>query len=263
VNGATDGGLEILVVEDNETNLLLLVEILRRRGHQVHIATSGRRALDRCEHERFDAILMDLEMPELDGFAAVVRIRALEERTGQRTPIVAVTASATHESRRRALAAGFDAFVPKPIRVDELMSTLASLRTGEGEPGTLSGGPEEIEPVRVIDEDELLAHMDGDVQILQRLAAVFAESSAQDLDALGSAVKRADAKEIRRLSHKLQGALGDLAAPAACAAVEEIGRCAREGEEQSFSEGYERVRIEVGRLRAALEEIVARRCADA
>ena len=164
-NGTTGPGLELLVVEDNETNLLLLVEILRRRGHRVHVATSGRLALERCERGSFDAILMDLEMPDLDGYAAVARIRALEEHAERRTPIVAVTASATQESRRRALAAGFDAFVPKPIRIDELMSTLGSLLDGEAEPGPQPEPPKDPSG-RVVDEDELFAHVDGDVGIL-------------------------------------------------------------------------------------------------
>jgi len=262
-NGTTGAGLELLVVEDNETNLLLLLEMLRRRGHRVQVATSGRLAVERCERGRFDAILMDLEMPDLDGYAAVARIRALDERAERRTPIVAVTASATQESQQRALSAGFDAFVRKPIRVHELMSALGSLLAEEAKPdqqlGVLEGKPSG----RIVDEAELLAHVDGDVSILERVAAVFVESSAQDLDALGSAVNKADSTEIRRLSHKLLGALGDLAAPAASAAVEELRGRARDGDVDTLAEHYARVRFEVGRLQKTLAEIVDRRSAQA
>ena len=131
------------------------------------------------------------------------------------------------------------------------------------EPGPQPGAPEEISSGRVVDEDELLAHVDGDVGILERLNAVFAESSAQDLDALGSAVRRADSTEIRRLSHKLLGAFGDLAAPAASAAVEELRGRVRAGDVDTLSEHYERVRFEAGRLEKALAEIVERRSAQA
>jgi CheY-like chemotaxis protein len=108
-------GLRILLAEDNAVNQRLGLKLLERRGHRVKLAGTGREALQCFEHEHFDVILMDVQMPEMDGLEATKAIRARERVSGGHIPIVALTAHTMKGDRERCVAAGMDAFITKPI----------------------------------------------------------------------------------------------------------------------------------------------------
>jgi CheY-like chemotaxis protein len=116
--------LSVLVAEDNTVNQMVMQRLLHKRGHRVVIAGSGKAALDALEAQRFDLILMDVQMPELDGLEATREIRRREEGQPQRTPIVALTAHAMSGDRERCLAAGMDGYMTKPVNPGELDETL-------------------------------------------------------------------------------------------------------------------------------------------
>ena len=115
------------MAEDNLNNQLVALGILERQGHSAVIVGDGRATLAALERESFDLILMDIQMPEMDGFEATERIRAREQFTNIRIPIIAMTAHAMSGDRERCLAAGMDAYVSKPVRTKELAQTIASL----------------------------------------------------------------------------------------------------------------------------------------
>jgi signal transduction histidine kinase/ligand-binding sensor domain-containing protein/ActR/RegA family two-component response regulator len=117
--------LRILLAEDNIVNQRLASRLLEKRGHQVIVASSGKEALARLEQESFDAILMDVQMPDMDGLETTARIRALQP-PGVRTPIIALTAHSMKGDRERCLAAGMDNYVSKPINADELIVAVES-----------------------------------------------------------------------------------------------------------------------------------------
>jgi signal transduction histidine kinase/CheY-like chemotaxis protein len=112
--------LRVLVAEDNTVNLRLVKVILEKQGHFVVVAENGRKALAAIENESFDVILMDVQMPEMDGFEATAAIRAVEKNSSRRTPIIALTAHAMSGDRERCLAVGMDGYVTKPIHPEEL-----------------------------------------------------------------------------------------------------------------------------------------------
>jgi CheY-like chemotaxis protein len=118
--------MRILLAEDNETNQQLAVRILGKRGHVVVLANDGREALALIEAEpdAFDLVLMDVQMPHMDGLAATQAIRALESGTGRRVPIVAMTAHGMDADRNRCRAAGMDGYVSKPFDIEELLATI-------------------------------------------------------------------------------------------------------------------------------------------
>lgn len=118
--------LSILVVEDNPVNQLVVQRVLERAGHRVRVAENGLAAIEAAESEKFDAILMDVEMPELDGLEATRRIRE-NERDGARTPIIAMTAGALEGDKDSCLRAGMDAYLEKPFRPDQLQETLTEV----------------------------------------------------------------------------------------------------------------------------------------
>ncbi|WP_428266743.1 response regulator [Haliangium sp.] len=126
------GHLDILLVEDNPTSQELMQRYLARQGHRVVVADGGKAALALLESEAFDLILMDIEMPEMDGLEAARVIRRREAAKGMHSPIVAVTAHTFAEDRRRCFEAGMDAFLPKPIHPNELDALLAHVRSGLG-----------------------------------------------------------------------------------------------------------------------------------
>ena len=109
-------GLDILLAEDNRTNQLVAVGILQKQGHRVVIAENGRRALEILEKENFDVILMDVQMPTMDGFEATAAIRRKQSRTGKYTPIIAMTAHSMEGDRERCIDAGMDDYISKPIQ---------------------------------------------------------------------------------------------------------------------------------------------------
>ncbi len=121
------GSLDILVAEDNFVNLKLITRLLERWGQRVTLAGNGREAIEAFQKKLFDLVILDIQMPELDGFEAAAAIREMESKTGKRTPIVAVTAHALLGKREECLARGIDAFVSKPIAPLELLKTLSSL----------------------------------------------------------------------------------------------------------------------------------------
>ena len=123
--------LRILVAEDNRVNQALARRLLEKQGHTVTIAADGREAIAAFEKDRFDLILMDVQMPEVDGFQATEAIRQ-QEKGEQRIPIIALTANAMSGDRERCLAAGMDGFVSKPIDVAELTDAIAKLVSGAG-----------------------------------------------------------------------------------------------------------------------------------
>jgi CheY-like chemotaxis protein len=120
-------GRRVLLVEDNAVNRTLAQRLLLKRGFTVSIAVDGKQAIAAMHNAEFDLILMDIQMPEMDGFEATAEIRKREKLTGRRTPIIALTAHALKEDRERCLAAGMDAYVTKPIRPAELFGAIQNV----------------------------------------------------------------------------------------------------------------------------------------
>ncbi len=145
---ANFGSLRILVAEDNPINQTLATVMLQSRGHEVAIAENGLEVLKLLKHEDYDLILMDLQMPHLDGLACTEQIRADEKRSGKRIPIVALTAHVQGGNPERCLAAGMDAYLNKPLDEDKLMDVIAKvIDNTEVVSGTLLPSPSLAEPV--------------------------------------------------------------------------------------------------------------------
>ena len=117
-------GRRVLLAEDNPVNQRVAMLLLQKRGYDVTVVGDGRQAVDAYSRDKFDLVLMDVQMPEMDGFEALQAIRELESVSGQRTPVIAVTAHAMSEDRDRCAAAGMDAFLTKPLSSARLFSTI-------------------------------------------------------------------------------------------------------------------------------------------
>ena len=224
--GTSQRCLRILVAEDSPVNQKLVVRLLEKWGHTVVVAHDGKEAFAALDEQRFDVVLMDVQMPEMDGFEGTAAIRAKEETTGLHVPIIAMTAHAMQGDRERCLEAGMDGYVAKPIRARELFEVVESLAPAGADAGTAAAA---VEPAAVaFDKDVALRCVDGDMGLLQELAGAFFQAEYPQLLAeIRSAMTKNEALRLRRAAHTLQGAVGNFGATAAYDAalqLETMGR---------------------------------------
>ena len=190
--------LRILVAEDNAINRELVTRLLQKHGHTVMAVTTGREAVDLLDKDaaNCDIVLMDVEMPDMDGFQATAIIREKEKVSGKHIPIIAMTAYAMKGDRERCLAAGMDGYVPKPIRHQDLFETIQTLVLDV--PNIPTHAPPEKPPVEVLDEALLVSHVDSDPQLLRDLVDLFLEECPRLVDEIRVALDRKDAKAVRK-----------------------------------------------------------------
>ncbi len=203
----------ILLVEDNEINREVAVELLRVVGLNASTATNGLEALDKARTEPFDLILMDVQMPVMDGIEAAREIRKL---AGWETkPIVALTANVLTEDRRACLDAGMNDFVAKPVDPVQLYATLARLLPRESSvhaAAPIEKSNEGFAAIRGLDVASGVRRMNGDVEAYQRLARRFAELHEGDIGQIRTCLIRGDAEGARLIAHTLTGAAGNVGA---------------------------------------------------
>ncbi|MGO9112245.1 MAG: response regulator, partial [Thermoguttaceae bacterium] len=218
-------GLRVLVVEDNEFNQELAASLLKKRGHVAVLAGNGKAALTAWEREPFDLILMDVQMPDMDGFAATEAIRAKERTTNDHVPIIALTAHAMKGDRERCLAVGMDAYVSKPIRAAELFEAIGRLLSADVE-GAKERPDPEGRPGAVLDLARALEFADGDWELLRWMAQLFLSQCPKRLGEIRDSVVRGDGPAIEHAAHTLKASVGSFGAQRAYRAalrLEELG----------------------------------------
>jgi CheY-like chemotaxis protein/HPt (histidine-containing phosphotransfer) domain-containing protein len=241
--------LSILVAEDNEFNAQLLEQLLGRRGHRVRLAGNGRAALRLAGEEAFDLLLLDVHMPELDGFQVVGAIRERERAAGGHLPIIALTARSRKEDRERCLAAGMDDFLSKPIQAADLWAAIDRvLRRAEGK--TQGPVPSSLlpPPSSVLDPPVLLAACGGDAVILEKICQTFRDRLPDHLGAVRDALRERDAARLREAAHKLAGMVSAFSTAA--------GGVASELEDQAEQGRLDEARALLGQLEGMSEELL-------
>ncbi len=253
--------LDVLVVEDNATNQALVAHLLKHRGHRVTAAANGRDAVALAGGRRFDVILMDVQMPGMDGFEAAAAIREQERGNGVSTPIVAVTAHTMAGDRERCLAAGMNAFVAKPLRPDTLLAAIDGLVASGAVPRRPRAGTTARRPGarhgEAIDGPALIAGFGGDRALLDATIAVFLQDAPQQLDVLDAAVTRGHAQGVAEAAHALKGSVGLFSMGRAYAAARRLEMAARRGQTSRFEVQSRAVRRAVTNLSRTLAELGA------
>jgi CheY-like chemotaxis protein len=215
----------VLVAEDNVVNQQVALGMLERAGHEAVVVENGREALAALERRAFDLVLMDVQMPELDGLEATCAIRERERSTGAHVPIVAVTAHAMKGDAERCMAAGMDAYLVKPLQARELHAVIERLF---GEPAAES--PAAAPKARAaLDERRLLERVGGDRAALRRLARLYLADYPKLLARLRRALAVGDAPGVRAAAHALKGSTSNFAATAAVAAAQRLQQLAEAG----------------------------------
>jgi CheY-like chemotaxis protein/HPt (histidine-containing phosphotransfer) domain-containing protein len=247
--------LRVLLAEDNAVNQKLAVSLLQKDGHTVRVVANGKEALAALEQESFDVVLMDVAMPEMDGFEATAAIRARERGTGRHQPILAMTAHALKGDRERCLAAGMDGYVTKPFRRAALFEALAAVASA---PAARSAGLQCLsEEQKGCDLEAALAIVEGDRGLLAEMARLFEQESPGQLAALRARIAQGDPGGVALYAHALKGALSSLGAVAAADAAWRLEQLGRSGAQDSFADGLAALEGELIRARAYLAGLFA------
>ncbi len=253
--------LRVLLAEDNAVNQRLAMRFLEKRGHIVALAENGREAVAAVAKESFDLVLMDVQMPEMDGFEATATIREKEKGTGRRQSIIALTAHAMKGDRERCLAAGMDGYLSKPIRpeeLDTLLETYSAQQTDAAGVRRPATAHEEVNKNSdVLDQAALLANVGNDRGFLQELTESFAASYPNLIKGLQDAVERNDAALAQAAIQQIKGMAGNFAGIAALKLAREMEARVKEGNLRNVSLECGRLKAELGRLENVLDEMCA------
>jgi PAS domain S-box-containing protein len=246
--------LRVLLAEDNAVNQKLVIRLLERRGHQVTVVDNGRDALAALERQAFDAVLMDVQMPQMDGFETTAAIRQREGRAGGHVPVIAMTAHAMKGDRERCLAAGMDGYLAKPVQAHELYDALEGLAPGGGPPTPAQADAPAAE--EMINWSAALEQVGNDGDLLRELAQVFLEEYPGWLEELAGAVEANQAAVVRRLAHTVKGAAGQLGAERAREAAQRLERLGQEGRLADAAGSLAELCREIEHLKPVLSEFV-------
>jgi two-component system sensor histidine kinase/response regulator len=198
----------VLLAEDNPINQRVAVHLLQKHYYETTVVNNGREALAALEGEQFDLVLMDIQMPEMDGFEATRSIRAAESISGEHLPIIAMTAHAMKGDRERCLQAGMDEYVTKPIQAADLMRAIQFVTCL---PGFVREAVVAEVPVQnLINREAVLAGMDGEVVLFQEIVRVFLEYAPQRREEIRQAIICGDFAALRRTTHSFKGVVGYL-----------------------------------------------------
>ncbi len=208
----------ILIVDDVEINRELLRITLEKHGHRITMAQNGLEAVEHYSTNDYDIIFMDMQMPLLDGYGAVARIRAIEkERLSKRTPVIAMTAYAMKGDREKCLAADMDAYLAKPATQADIITTLNQLVSGQSSPhpAEQTDSSNQTDPendVPVFNRNELLERLGGREEMLGRFIGMFTKNVNGYMELLHSAIELGDGEQIRIQAHTIKGAAANIAA---------------------------------------------------
>jgi signal transduction histidine kinase/DNA-binding response OmpR family regulator/HPt (histidine-containing phosphotransfer) domain-containing protein len=264
--------LRILLAEDTPTNQKLAEYLLTKRGHRVEIAPDGCQAVELVKRNSYDVVLMDIQMPIMDGFQATAAIRALPDPSKAGLPIIAMTAHTLKGDTERCLDAGMDAYIGKPIQAEEFIELVEFL----GEPGTSSADlvqqSEDDEWIRDSSElkfqisDPLEATLSGfDLKnavsrcfgkydfFIDIVEGFFGEADGV-LQAMGAALLQGRLDSIRESAHRLKNTVIYLGARSSAAAIEEVETTAKSGNLPALEKALEELRIQLERLKLALTD---------
>jgi CheY-like chemotaxis protein len=235
--------LHVLVADDNRVNQQLATRIIEKAGHLVMVAADGLEALQAVQAQAFDLVVMDVQMPVMDGLAATAAIRRHEAETGDgHLPIVALTAHAMVGDRDECLAAGMDDYLTKPVKGPELLAVLDRIA------GTTTTD------VSAFDATAALDYTGGDLDLLRDLLDVFREDAPAQLEAVRAAVASRDAAALRQAAHCLKGSLRAVGATVPAGLAQELEHRGGEGTPAGAEELTASLVTEIDRLLTAMAD---------
>lgn len=258
--GVTRQPLDVLLAEDMRANQEVVKSILQKRGHRVEVVADGRAAVGRFQERPFDVILMDVQMPGMDGFQATQQIRGLERSSHDHVPIVAMTAHALAGDRDRCLSAGMDGYLAKPVHAQEVIEVVERYSQGDSaspcDQRPLSEPPESPPAATqsAFQPEAALARLEGSRSLLRDLMEFFVTDWPGLFDQVRSGVEGGDLRRVQQAAHSLKGLAANFEAQKAVEAARRIESSARQQDPVSVAAGASTLEDEFRRLEAALRE---------
>ncbi len=259
------GPLRILLAEDDLINQKVALQMLKNMGHDVTLAGNGKEAIDLYAAESFDLVLMDLNMPVMDGYEATARIREKELQTDRRTPIVALTAQAFEEDKKKCQEFDMDGYLSKPFRSKQLNETIHVLFHFP-ETVEVQGSAEDI--ISEVDQEgkeqvfgleEALIGVDQDQELLKQLSEMFVDDAPQYLITVKEAIAHRDYELLRKSTHKLKGVVTNFSATKAYHVASVLEKMSKEGVLWAkIEKQYLRLDNEIRALQDALRRFLQR-----
>jgi signal transduction histidine kinase/DNA-binding response OmpR family regulator/HPt (histidine-containing phosphotransfer) domain-containing protein len=264
----------VLVAEDNAVNQEVAREILKSFGCTVDIARDGKEAVEMFRKGTYDVVLMDCQMPVMDGYEATREIRNCEDQ-GDRVPIVAMTAHALKGDRERCLAAGMDDYISKPVTPDVVMASVMRWFHAKSVPSSKEEAPQEERSASapgegmhtpdpetpVLNKLAAIAVTGGNAGILNRVTEVFLESMPGEVDKLGDAIESGFADDARRLAHSLKSASASLGADRVSLLAKDVEQAVVAGDMDCAQLLFGILKTEFNRFREVLEVVNWEECA--
>jgi CheY-like chemotaxis protein len=213
-----------LLAEDHAINQKVVVSLLERSGHQVEVVANGLHAVEAVISSDFDLVLMDVQMPVMDGFEAVAAIRRAEQASGRHIPMIALTAHAMKGDRERCLSGGFDGYLSKPVRVDSFLAAIESISSRGSR---LSEPTADNTTPPAFDLDAALETFGGDEGLFREILGLFLVECPRLVGEIREAIETEDASKLCRTTHSLKGTASHFAASelmAIAGRLEAIGR---------------------------------------
>ncbi len=239
--------LKLLLAEDNAVNQTLAVRLLEKMGHSVTVANNGAEAVQYWQNSQFDAILMDVDMPVMNGYEATERIRIEELSRGTHIPIVAMTAHAMQGAREECLRHGMDGYLTKPIDTEALWNELESL--GNGLHAAVKTGAAQLAKLAVVDFGKARQTMDDNRELFDEIVRLFFESVPPQMQRIKDGLAQSDAEMVRHAAHTLKGVVSIFAAERAMQAAVNV-------EQKSDQPGLDMAVDELDEALAELQEAI-------
>jgi CheY-like chemotaxis protein len=260
VEAGSRRALQLLLAEDNRVNQKLALRLLEKMGHHVVLAVNGEEAIEMLRLRPFDLVLMDIQMPVLGGVEATRKIRKEEQSSGAHAPIIAMTAHAMAGDAEKYLLSGMDGYVSKPIQVDLLRAEIERLTMHAGPRiGRTAKKAEKVSSL-IFDQEELLARVENDRELLRDLLAIFKEEFPRQLLALREAVEAGDGDRVATAAHTLRGMLSNLSATQAAATAARLEQMGRKKETLGFQEAFGVFENDANRLLPQLDACLTEVC---
>jgi len=245
--------LRVLVAEDHPVNRELAVHLLKGRGHRVTLAETGREALAALAKQDFDAVLMDVQMPEMDGLEATAAIREKEKTTGAHLPIIAMTAHALKGDEERCLAAGMDAYIAKPIEPRELLETVERLAAPRVAAHSSGNNPQTA--AATLDRAVMLSRVGGSEKFLRKLVGIFLADCPKRLATMRKALAARNSETLAHAAHSVKGTVGIFGATLVVEAARNLEGLARAGDLAAARKAFAELERQLARFTPALKAL--------
>jgi two-component system, sensor histidine kinase and response regulator len=243
----------VLVAEDNAINRKVVTKLMEKQGFTAIVTENGREALDVLLREQVDVVLMDIQMPIMDGFEAIRAIRTMERISGEHLPIVALTAHAMKGDRERCLAAGADDYVSKPIRIADLLAAIHRARMGAPSLNPVAPPHLAVPAPGTFDMAGALERIEGDRDLLDEIARLFADECPTNLQEIRQAMAAGNVRLLERLAHTMKGAALNLGGAGVAEAAGTLEQQARAGDLANAGTSVRTLEKEIGLLLPELE----------